>query len=536
MLSFGALRIEGPATTEGTTKYATILCPECGAKTQARSDGSVLCASCVLATQDWRSVLEEHITRYPKVLSFTRCPSCLRVQTDHPKRWVEGTSHESEALLALLLRRVKDALLGKRALQSIDGMGRALREGSLGVEDARFVWTEPHSRRVQLEVLVAHTPDQNGGMVPKTQHKCQLTFQEDRARCDDCQSERPGKMGSSSGGDFGAKIQIRAKRPHGGTGGDRTLRALEESLSKTSASSTATAARRVARSHNGFDVEFHSRQDAAKFLHELRRLGRAPLKFADETKKLVTHDANSSTSEWQRTTLISVPPVDKHDVVLVEREDDSSQQRFHLVLHVRATIRLLDLVSKRERDVSAEQYFKKPFETVLDVGSLVADFRVLDSEVAAKIVVVGDKEEEEASTIRRYVAPFACKPGALYKGYDLDVIAHRVSLPPALPRVVLVVPGGQPTAPKKKKQHQQPHDHEEERPKVEPPRVLSRKERRQNRKKQDKERRGAPLSPPEEDAPSAPAAPAESQEEDEDHDHFSGRGHGAGAFLLDDDV
>ena len=491
MLSFGALRIEEPTKSQ---KYAMIACPECGTATQARDDGSVLCASCVLATEgDWRTVLEKHIERYPKVLSFARCPQCLRVQGEH-QRWESGMDHDSDMLLALLLRRVKHALLGKRALMTIEGMGRALKQGTLSVEDARLIWTEEHSRRVQLEVVVQHSPDSSTSTTaPKTQHKCKLEFVEERKRCEACLGESSTanrKMGGG-GGDFAAKIQIRARRHHGGTGGDRTLRGLEAALPATSAQSTATAARRVARSHNGFDVEFPSRQDAVKFLNELRRLGRAPLKYTDETKKLITHDANTATSEWQRTTLVSVPPIDKHDVVFLESSND-----FALVLHVRASIRLLDLVTKREKDVSADQYFKKPFDAIISTASLM-DFTVIDHDVALKA--------DAPDRLRRYFALFDCKPGVVYKGYDLDVIAHRVHLPPALPRVIIVVPGEK-TTPKppnnkkdkvvlEKKQQDLPPPSDDP-PVDEQVRPLSRKERRQNKKMQRRATAAATMPPP----------------------------------------
>ncbi|KAJ8606629.1 hypothetical protein CTAYLR_008389 [Chrysophaeum taylorii] len=422
MITFSRIVEEAEAATNKA--YATILCPECGAPTVAREE-SVLCLSCA-ASEDWRRPLQQHIARYPKVVSFVRCPGCERVLVSDPNKkpqWGPG-DHDSDELLGLLLRRVKAALLGKRAVGAIEGMSRALAGGELQLEDARFVWTEPHSRRVKLEVVVAHKPAARTTAAAARFHECEIEFYEERRRCEDClgeQKHRGRKMGQS-GGEFAARVQVRAKRLDGGSGGARTLGALEDSLRDTSANATATAARRVAKNH-GFDVEFAAQREAAKFLTDLRRLGRAPLKFEDATKKLVTHDEHTNTSDWQRTTLVYVPPIDKHDLVV----DDVNV--FSLVLNVRASIRLVDVTGRSERDVTADQYFRKPFDAILSTANML-DFTVVDDGMAQRL-------HEQP---RRFFAPFDCKLGRVYRGYDLDAVAHRVHVAPGVPRVVLVIP------------------------------------------------------------------------------------------------
>lgn len=412
---FGALRVEDDEPAG--PRYASILCPACGTPTTARSDGTVLCRACVAASgDDWRLPLQRHIERYPKILSFCRCPLCERVLTSEvskQERW-EGLDWESEQLLAFLLRRVKSALLGKRAVSAIEGLSRALGDGKLSLDDARFVWTEPHSRRVKLEVVVGHAGE--GGA---SKHKCELEFYEERRRCKTCLGEsstRGRKMGSG-GGDFNSKVQVRVK----GAGGKRTLRSLEDALKQLGGA--ATAARRHAA---GFDVEFASRQHAAKFLSDLRRSGRAPLRVEQPTKKLVTHDEHTNAADWQRTTLVWVPPIDKHDIVV------SGSSTFALVVGVRNTIRVVDLVTRNERDVTAEQYFKDPSEAVMSTTDLV-DFEVLDDAFVSR----------DGAPPRRYVAPClpdGPKPGRVYTGYDLQTIAHRVHLVHGLPPVVLLLP------------------------------------------------------------------------------------------------
>jgi len=141
--------------------------------------------------------------------------------------------------------------------------------------------------------------------------------------------------------------------------------------------------------------------------------------------------------------------------------------------------------------VPAEQYFKKPFEPILSTANFV-DFRILENNVAMRL--------DDSAPPRRYVSLFdTCVLDGLYRGYDLDAVAHRVLLPQATPRIVLVAKGLATTTTKKQKSSKKPKKKDKDKiqeedifipadedptPLVEPPRVLSRKERRHKRKKQ----------------------------------------------------
>mmetsp|Transcript_3029 Transcript_3029/g.3908 ORF Transcript_3029/g.3908 Transcript_3029/m.3908 type:complete len:369 (+) Transcript_3029:438-1544(+) len=310
-------------------------------------------------------------------------------------------------------------------------MSRALDSGTLNLEDARLIYTEPHSLRVRVEVVMKYEPG-IARSTPGTRHKCELEFIEERKLCNQCAGETPKKMGKTGKDDFAAKIQVRVRRSDGGHGGERTLRALEDSLRLTSASKTATSARTVSRNHNGFDVEFAHRNDAQKFLNELKRLGRAPLKFVDETRKLLTHDAYSNTSDFQRTTLVWLPPIDKHDLVIFA----TTTNKFALVLAVRSSLRLADISNSREFNLSADAFFHSPFDPILSTQKFV-HFRILTEQHCVR----AEKDDEKEHAVpRTFYSPFTCKPGSIYRGYDLDTIAHRVHIPAHVPRVVIVLP------------------------------------------------------------------------------------------------
>ena len=167
----------------GRSTLPTISCPECGVPTIARDDG-FLCLDCVRATYDWRAPLEAHLKKHPKLLTLRRCTGCERVETTaankKERRW-ERADRDTDELLAVLLRRVKAQLFGKKALDLVDGLSAGLKAGDpLALRDARLVWTEPHSRRLKLEVDVAHA---------SVRQRLLLEFVEERCKCADCAGE-----------------------------------------------------------------------------------------------------------------------------------------------------------------------------------------------------------------------------------------------------------------------------------------------------------------------------------------------------------
>ena len=123
----------------GRSTLPTISCPECGVPTIARDDG-FLCLDCVRATYDWRAPLEAHLKKHPKLLTLRRCTGCERVETTaankKERRW-ERAERDTDELLAVLLRRVKAQLFGKKALDLVDGLSAGLKAGDpLALRDA----------------------------------------------------------------------------------------------------------------------------------------------------------------------------------------------------------------------------------------------------------------------------------------------------------------------------------------------------------------------------------------------------------------
>ena len=428
------LFLEAELDVPDASQLPAIACPECGVPTVARDDG-FLCLECVRATYDWRGPLEAHVAKHPKLLAVRRCNECARVLTSDPaakvERW-EACDRESDALLAFLLRRIKSALIGKKAAQLVAGLSNGLRGRELVLADARLVWTEPHSRRLRLDAELSHA---------SVRQRCEFEFVEEGCKCDDCAGEarekRNRKMGKG-GGDFGCRVQIRVARLRTGdaAAGARTLRSLEEflrSLGKRGGPRELRFAAHRLPHGRGLDVDFDEEREALTFVEELRRAGRAPVRLANRTKKLVTHDPKANTAEFQRTILLEIPPVSKHDLVKLGR-------RVFLATSVRATIALADVVTGELRDYNAEAYFKNPFDAVASTKSMIEVRVVGKAPLSEDVDVARHADDDPVPADARRLPEASRRAGAVVKAYDLHAVVG-VDLS-KLPRFVLVAPGG----------------------------------------------------------------------------------------------
>lgn len=73
---------------------------------------------------------------------------------------------ESRDLLALCLKKIKGL-------------------NSVKLLDARFLWTEPHSRRIKLKLTIQKEVINNASL----QHTFEVEFFEHYMQCDDCKKE-----------------------------------------------------------------------------------------------------------------------------------------------------------------------------------------------------------------------------------------------------------------------------------------------------------------------------------------------------------
>lgn len=103
----------------------SVLCATCGVPVVG-SRGMTMCEDCIRLNID----ISEGIQREAVLYHCTGCERWL----NPPNQWVAANT-ESKELLALCLKRL-------RGLQRVR------------LVDANFIWTEPHSKRIKLNIKV----------------------------------------------------------------------------------------------------------------------------------------------------------------------------------------------------------------------------------------------------------------------------------------------------------------------------------------------------------------------------------------------
>lgn len=192
-------------------RRASILCPICGVKFSP--EASNICQACTLSSLDSEDLLragEEQLI----------CTYCKRVERPP---WIV-CERESAEMLGVLMRKVKG--LGKSEIKS-----------------AKFVWTEPHSKRMRVKIEFIRVINDT----TKVQQTEIVEFVEKYTQCNDCKKQFTPH-------DWNTLIQIRQHAAH-----KRTMLALEQNLNRLK---WAEKALRVESVEGGMDLFFRNEHAA----------------------------------------------------------------------------------------------------------------------------------------------------------------------------------------------------------------------------------------------------------------------------------
>ncbi len=327
----GALRhcVVARSTAFGMTTSATIGCCVCGTPV----DASVLihghCASC--AAKDKH--LAPPMIDLDRELLLHKCDRCGRYRRSNQQHsWVHAED-ESPQLLALALKLVQRP------------------KHDAAITDARFLYTEPHSRRLKLKLTLSS----DLGATATLQRSCVAEIVVHPMACDEC-ARAAAKQPAWS-----AKVQLRQKAEH-----PRTLLALEQYvLLRQRRAAAAGEARdglisieRVG--DNGLDFCFARRQGAQRFASALSSV--APCKTRSSSC-VIAANARLGTSNVQHVWIVEVAPVVRGDLVLAPRSGGGGgpPHRLALVARVGASIHCIDPTSGDAWELTAEAYWRAPF-------------------------------------------------------------------------------------------------------------------------------------------------------------------------------
>ncbi|VDN12566.1 unnamed protein product [Dibothriocephalus latus] len=278
-------------------KPSVILCCKCGAA--MHSNPSNMCEACLIVECDIAADI-------PKQHTVTFCPKCSRF-LNPPAQWIYA-AWESPELLSLCLKRVK-------------GLGSGTR-----LKEASFVFTEPHSRRLIIQVVV------RGEVYGSTlvEQKAILHFTMHPAQCPECTRYEAKDY-------WNACVQIRQRVDH-----QRTLLYLEQILLRKNLQKHYSNVKQV---KGGLDFFFATRSKAAAFVEFVSKI--IPCR-SQTSQQLKSHDVHNNTFNYKFTFCLEVVPVCKEDIVCLPKAFAHRlgfTNQLMIVTKVTKNIRLLDPIT-----------------------------------------------------------------------------------------------------------------------------------------------------------------------------------------------
>ena len=321
-----------PSFPERQSAIATILCYNCGAPIDGTQAAGALCSDCLKTTVDITSGIERDGVIF-------MCRDCNRWLSP-PSQWLVAAL-ESRELLALCLKKLR-------------GLNKSR------IIDARFIWTEPHSRRVKLKITVQQEAFQ-GTVLQQT---FDTEFVQQYRQCPDCQK-------SYTHNTWRAVVQVRQKVPH-----KRTFLYLEQLILKQGAHKETINIKEV---QNGIDFYFSQRNHAEKFIDFLSSV--APVK-TKKSQELISMDTHTSSRSYKFSFACELVPICKDDLVALPiklAKQIGNMPPLVLCYRIGTAVNLIDPNTLQTADLSTPIYWRASFSPIADVKDLV-EFVVMDIE------------------------------------------------------------------------------------------------------------------------------------------------------------
>lgn len=312
---------------------SSILCCNCGAEIDGTTAAGALCNDCIKLAVD----ISQGIPREAVLLTCRDCERWLQP----PAHWVTA-SPESRELLALCLKKLT-------GLQKVR------------IVDASFIWTEPHSRRIRVKIVVQQEAFQGTIL----QQAFEVEYVVNYKQCPDCAK-------SFTANTWRAVVQVRQKVPH-----KRTFLYLEQLILKHSAHRETINIKEV---KDGLDFFFAQRNSAEKFVDFLNSVAPVRKKTSQE---LISMDIHTSSKSYKFTFSVELVPICKDDLVALPiklAKQTGNIAPLGLCYRVGTSINLIDPQTLQTADISTPIYWRSPFNSLADVQELV-EFVVMDIEL-----------------------------------------------------------------------------------------------------------------------------------------------------------
>lgn len=309
----------------------TIFCCDCGAPIDGTTAIDAKCYDCFKLTKD----ISQGIQR-EAVLHF--CRDCDR-WLQPPSSWVIAQP-ESRELLALCLKKL--SLNRTRII------------------DASFIWTEPHSRRIRVKLVVQAAVADDRVM----QQALEVVYVVAYQQCSECAKSYTANV-------WRASVQVRQKVLH-----KRTFLYLEQLILKHGAHRDTINIKEV---KDGIDFFFSARNQAEKFVDFLNSCVPIRLKKAQE---LISQDNHTAKKSYKFTFSVELIPICKDDLVALPiplAKQVGNIFPLGICYRVGTTINILDPNTLQTAEISGPVYWRSPFNALGDTQDLV-EFIVMDCE------------------------------------------------------------------------------------------------------------------------------------------------------------
>jgi nonsense-mediated mRNA decay protein 3 len=313
----------------------TISCCNCGNAMKAEN-GLAMCHDCIsLAVDITEGIQKEGVVVF--------CKNCERLQCP-PSHWIYAP-RESRELLGACLKRLR-------------GLSK------VRLIDAKFVWTEPHSRRTKIKITVQGEATQFQNTV--VQQDVIVEFVESSAQCPDCAK-------SFTANTWRANIQIRQKVDH-----KKTFFYLEQLILKNHAHRNTVS---IQENKEGLDFFYNQRNHALKMLDYLSSMVPARTRKSEE---LISQNTHTGAKSFKFSYAVELVPLCKEDLVVLPKKLARSLGNINqltLCYRIGNTVHLIDPANLQTTELTANVYWRTPFQS-LSTGQNLTEYVVLDIDPA----------------------------------------------------------------------------------------------------------------------------------------------------------
>ncbi|KAI8122802.1 hypothetical protein FF38_01790 [Lucilia cuprina] len=311
-------------------RTSTIKCCECGVSIQPNSHN--MCLTC----------LREHIditAGICKQVELQFCKGCDRF-LQPPGEWINA-KWESRELLGLCLKKLK----GLKNLQLID---------------ACFIWTERHSKRLKVKLVV----EGNAADFSSLRQGIIIDYTIQNLMCNECHRVEAKDY-------WRCVVQVRQHAEN-----KKTYLYLEQLILKHKAHENTLGIKPV---HGGLDFFYASENHARKMVNFLESM--VPVKVTP-SRRLISHDQNSNIHHYKYTWSVEIAPLSKDSLVCLPqklRHQLGNLPPLCLVHRVTHGMHLIDPMTAQLSELSGLNYFRSPFAAICNPKQLI-EFIVMDVE------------------------------------------------------------------------------------------------------------------------------------------------------------